>query len=886
MRVPVSWLREWVDVPADAAVLSDALIRIGIEVEDVVDLGSTVDGSLVVGRVLEIEELTAFKKPIRYCRVDLGAGDPRGIICGAFNFAVGDLVVVAPPGTVLPGGFAITARKTYGRVSDGMICSARELGIGDDHTGIIVLPPGSGAPGDPARPLVGLDDVVLDLEVTPDRGYCLSVRGIARELSHAFGVAYRDPALAVDATGERRLAGLAQVPAHDERRLAGLAQVPAHDERRLAGLAQVPAHDEPPYPVTVEDPVGCDRFSARLVRGIDPTVATPRLIRNRLAVAGIRSISLAVDITNYLMLELGQPMHAFDPNRLSGPLVVRRSRPGERLTTLDGVERTLDPEDMVICDTGLANPLAGEGAGVPISLAAVMGGENSEMQRDSVDVLFEAAHWDPVMVSRTARRHRLLSEAAKRWERGVDPTLPLVALEKAVRLLVEHAGGTLDPRILDLDAVVPPGPVHVPADLPARVAGVPYEPAQVTGVLEEIGCAVERRPADPAHVLAHDEPLADVLVVTPPPWRPDLLQPADFAEEVVRLDGYDKVPSVLPVAPPGRGLTPQQRRKRSVGRALAENGYVEVLSYPFVSPAVLDALQIPEGDERRRTVRLANPLSDEEPLLRTTLLPPLLGTLKRNLGRGQRDLGLYELGSVFRATGAAGSPPVMGVDERPDDADLAEAQRFVPEQPWHVAAVLAGDVEPAGWWGPGRAATWADAVEAARIAVSAAGRRAEVRAGTRAPWHPGRCAEIMVDGQVVGYAGELHPAVCAALDLPRRTAAMELDLDALPLPGVIPAPRISGYPPALIDVALVVDAATPAAQVEAALVAGAGELLEGVRLFDVYTSEQLGSGRKSLAYKLTFRAPDRTLTVEEAVAARDAAVAVAAERYGATLRGA
>jgi phenylalanyl-tRNA synthetase beta chain len=562
-------------------------------------------------------------------------------------------------------------------------------------------------------------------------------------------------------------------------------------------------------------------------------------------------------------------MHAFDPNRVSGPLLVRRARPGERLTTLDGVDRALDPEDMVICDTGLANPLAGEGAGVPISLAAVMGGENSEMQPDSVDVLFEAAHWDPVMVSRTARRHRLLSEAAKRWERGVDPTLPLVALEKAVRLLTEYGGGELDPRILDLDAVVPPAPVRVPADLPSRVAGVAYEPARVTEILEEIGCTVT----------------VDG-VATPPPWRPDLLQPADFAEEVVRLDGYDKVPSVLPVAPPGGGLTPQQRRRRSVGRALAENGYVEVLSYPFVGPAALDALQIPDGDPRRDTVRLANPLSDEEPLLRTTLLPPLLATLRRNLGRGLRDLALYELGSVFRARGTTGTPPVMGVDARPDAADLAAAETFVPEQPWHVAAVLAGEVEPAGWWGAGRAAGWADAVEAARITVSAAGVHADVRAGATAPWHPGRCAEIVVVGRVVGYAGELHPAVCTALDLPRRTVAMELDLDALPLPEVTVAPRISGYPPALIDVALVLDAATPAAQVEAALVEGAGELLESVRLFDVYTSEQLGAGRRSLAYKLTFRAPDRTLTVEEAVAARDAAVTVAAERYGATLRGA
>src|SRR3989440_3624569 len=482
MRVSVAWLREWVDAPADPAVLTEALVRIGIEVEDAVDLAATVDGPLVVGAVREIEELTGFKKRIRYCQVDTG-GQVRGIICGAFNFAVGDLVVVALPGTVLPGGFEIAARRTYDRISDGMICSARELGIGDDHSGIIVLPPGSGKPGDEARPLVGLDDIVLDLEVTPDRGYALSVRGIARELSHALGVEFRDPALAVEAPG-------------------------ATAKRRLSGLAQVPAHDEPPYPVTVEDTLGCDRFAARLVRGIDPNAPTPPLIRHRLTVAGIRSISLAVDITNYLMLELGQPMHAFDPNRLSGRLVVGRARPGERLTTLDGVARALDPEDMVICDqTG------------PISLAAVMGGESSEMLPGSVDVLFEAAHWDPVMVSRTARRHRLLSEAAKRWERGVDPQLVLIALDRAVQLLTGYAGGSADPRILDLDAVVPPAPVRIDLDLPSRVAGVSYSPQRVTGILTMIGCAV------------------DGDLVTPPSWRPDLVQPADFAEEVIRLDG-------------------------------------------------------------------------------------------------------------------------------------------------------------------------------------------------------------------------------------------------------------------------------------------------------------------------------------------------------------
>jgi len=815
VRIPLSWLREYVDLPAGADV-ADALVSLGIEVDGVVDQGATVKGDLVVGRVAEIEELTGFKKPIRFCTVDIGREQPQEIVCGASNFAPGDLVAVILPGGVLPGGFEIGARKTYGRMSAGMIVSARELGVSDEHAGIIVLPPDTPAsPGDDARPHVGLDDVIFELEITPDRGYAMSVRGIARELSHAFQVPFRDPALA-----------------------------PA------PGVTP-----EPAYPVIVEDPVGCDRFAARAVRGIDPDAPSPEFIRRRLTTAGIRTLGLAVDITNYLMLELGQPMHAFDMARLRGPLVVRRATPGEKLTTLDGVARVLDAEDMVICDdTG------------PISLAAVMGGESSEVQPDTVDVLFEAAHWDPVMVSRTARRHKLFSEAAKRWERGVDPAVPLAALDRAVALLVEYGGGATDGNVLDIDNVVPRRPLTIDPALPGLRAGVPYTVARVVETLQAVGCDVST--------------VDDVLAVTPPTWRPDLTDPADLVEEVIRLDGYGKVPSVLPVAPPGNGLTPAQRRRRAVAYALAENGYVEVLSYPFVGPAAVDG----------PAVRLANPLSDEEPFLRTSLLPPLLATLKRNIGRGHRDTALYEMGAVFLPRPGAGSPPEMGVERRPTEEEFAAADATVPHQPWHAAVVLAGEVEPAGWWGAGRPAGWADAIEAARVTVAAAGiadERVTVRAAERAPWHPGRCAAIAVDGVTVGHAGELHPSALAALELPRRTSAMELDLDALPEAGVAPAPRVSGFPPALIDVALVVDESVPAADVQTALVAGAGDLLEAVRLFDVYTSaQQLGEGRKSLAYKLTFRAPDRTLTVEEAVAARDAAVAEAAGRFGAVLRGA
>ncbi|AGL19404.1 phenylalanine--tRNA ligase subunit beta [Actinoplanes sp. N902-109] len=826
MKLSLSWLREYVELPAglDPAELERRLVDLGIEVESVVDQAATIKGGLVVGRVLQIEELTGFKKPIRFCHVDVGNADPQEIVCGARNFAVGDLVVVILPGGELPGGFQIASRKTYGRVSNGMICSAAELGLGTDHDGIVVLPPDAAAPGADARPVIGLDDVVVEVEITPDRGYQMSVRGLARELSHTFAAAYTDP---------------------------------GH------GAALVPTA-EPPYEVRVDDTVGCDRFAAAVVRGIDPAKPSPDFMRRRLATAGIRSISLAVDITNYVMLELGQPMHVFDLNRLRGGLVVRRAHPGEKLTTLDGVARVLDAEDMVICDDS-----------GPVSLAAVMGGETSEYQPDTVDVLLEAAHWDPVMVGRTARRHKLFSEAAKRWERGVDPQLALVALHRAVELLTTYAGGTADERVLDIDTVVAPAAIGLPTDLATRRIGVPYGVDQLDELLTMIGCT-----------LTGVEPLE----VTPPTWRPDLVAPIDLVEEVARLGGYDAIPSILPPARDGGGLTPQQIRRRMVGRALAEHGYVEVLSYPFVAPGAADAFGLPADDPRRSAVRLTNPLSEQEPLLRTSLLPPLLTTLKRNLGRGERDLALYELGTVFQPHLTTTAPPVLGVDHGPSEPDWAAANAIVPTQPWHLAVALTGDLVPAGWWGEGRAATWADAIEAARTAIAAAGistDRVSVQAAAYAPWHPGRCAAISVDGQLVGHAGELHPAVLSTLELPKRTCAMELDLDALPVKPVAEAPAISTFPPALIDVALVVEQSVPAAVVQDALVAGAGPLLESVRLFDVYESAaQLGEGRKSLAYKLTFRAPDRTLKAEEAVAARDAAVTEAAARTGAALRGA
>ncbi|MER5599491.1 phenylalanine--tRNA ligase subunit beta [Streptomyces sp. NPDC002265] len=837
MRVPLSWLREYVDLPATETGrdVQEKLVSAGLEVETVEQLGADLKGPLVVGQVLTIEELEGFKKPIRFCTVDVGTangtGEPQEIVCGARNFAVGDKVVVVLPGAVLPGNFAIAARKTYGKTSHGMICSGDELGMGDDGShGIIVLPPETEV-GKDAIELLELVDEVLDIAVTANRGDCLSIRGVARETAIAYGLPLRDPA-----------------------------------------LLDVPGPNAFGYPVQVSDPAGCDRFTARTVTGLDPEARSPIWLRRRLQKVGMRPISLAVDVTNYVMTELGQPLHAYDRNLVQGTIGVRRAEEGEKLVTLDGVERKLHAEDLVITDER-----------GPIGLAGVMGGANTEIadhadvENASTEIVIEAAHFDQVSIARTARRHKMSSEASRRFERGVDPQAAAAAAQRTVDLLVLLAGGTAEAGVTEVIAASAPHTIALPAGHPDKVAGVDYGRETVVRRLQEIGCDVYGQ---------------DELLVTVPSWRPDLTEPNDLAEEVIRLEGYENLPSTLPKLPSGRGLTHRQRLHRRVGRALAGAGYIEAPNYPFVGEQVFDQLGLDAADPARRVVKLTNPLNDEEPALRTSLLPGLLGALRRNDGRGSHDLALFETGLVFHPRAEqrlAVSPPV---DRRPTEEEIAALDAALPEQPRHVAVVLAGAREQAGWWGKGRPADWADAVEAARTVAREAGAELIVRGGKYGPWHPGRCAELAVvtaDGteRIVGHAGELHPRVVKAFGLPARTSAAELNLDALEEVGddTPQAPTISTFPVATQDVALVVDKSVPHADVETALRDGAGELLEAIRLFDVYENdEQLGAGHKSLAYALRFRAADRTLTVDEASAARDAAVALAAERTGAALR--
>ncbi|HTT54478.1 MAG TPA: phenylalanine--tRNA ligase subunit beta [Streptosporangiaceae bacterium] len=869
MQVPLSWLREYARLPepVDATEVARRLTAAGLEVESLESVGHDIRG-VVIAQVMSIEELAGplkLKKPIRYCRVAVSEsqlagppGEASGVICGAVNFAVGDRVALALPGAVLPGGFEIGARKTYGRISEGMICSVKELGIGDDHTGILVLPADAPLGADFVQ-YARLRDEVFEIAVTPDRGYAVSVRGLARELATAYGAHFTDPATTA-------------LP----------------DATLLGGSLDHVGRDV--YPARIDDPTACDRFVLREVRGFDPAARTPLWMRVRLARSGVRSVSLAVDVTNYLMLELGQPLHAFDADKLDGPLVVRRARPGERLETLDHVLRDLDREDIVIADASGA-----------ISLAGTMGGLATEISGASSNLVIEAAHFDARGIARESRRHKLFSEASYRFERGVDRELPLRATARAVSLLASLGGGTVKPGCTHAAVAVPGVSITMAVDYPDQVAGTVYGRDAVLRRLQDVGCVVTEAasPApDPEHG-RHDRG-QQMLAVAPPSWRPDLRYPWDLAEEVIRLEGYENIPVRMPRAAAGRGLTGRQRLRRDIGRALGSAGFTEVLSPPFSSAADHDRLLLPPDDPRRRAPRIANPLNDDEPLLRTTLLPGLLRVLLRNIGRGFGDTGLFENGRVFREPpGGPRVAPILPVDRGPTVGELAVLEAALPDQPLHIAAVLTGERELGGWWGAGRLVGWQDAIEAAREVLRDSRVRFEIRADQAAPWHPGRCAALFVQAEeghewLAGHAGELHPRVIAAFGVPARTSAMELDLSvigaaAAQLPPV-QAPLISAYPAATQDVALLVPVTVTAAAVQAALVAGVQGsdypgLLEDVRLFDVYSGEQAGPGRKSLAYSLRFRAPDRTLTVEETTAARDAAVAEAGRQVGAVLRG-
>lgn len=845
MRVPLSWLAEYAELPEGITpeeVQAD-LVKVGFEEEDI--HGGEISGPIVVGQVLEFTpEEQNNGKTIRWCQVRVApdgqkaadGGEPiHGIVCGASNFEVGDKVVVTLPGSVLPGPFPIAARKTYGHVSDGMMASAKELGLGDNHAGIIRLSEMGLDPeiGTDALELLGLSEAAIEINVTPDRGYAFSIRGVAREYSHATGRAFRDPVTEV------------------------INRNGVDVQTSFGTTFPVSVEDKAP----IRDRIGCNVFATRIVRGVDATKPTPSWMVSRLKLAGIRSISLPVDISNYVMLEMGQPNHCYDLDKLSGDIVVRRANKGEKITTLDDVERNLDQEDLLITSGGRA-----------IGLAGVMGGADTEITDSTTNVLIEAANFDPVSIARSARRHKLPSEASKRFERGVDPEVAAVTAARVAQLLVEFAGGEIVDEGSFFNEFATPMAIELPAGFVTALIGLEYTPEQIEGSLQIIGCQVKSEKTG--------------LTVTPPTWRPDLTDKWTLAEEVARIVGYHLIPATLPVAPPGRGYTLSQQVRRRVSNTLAAAGHTEVLSYPFFDEETNNMF----GSASEKTVpqvRLANALDSEQGWMRTSLLPGLISTAARNKSRGLNDLALFETGLVFLPeSGKKYGQDIVPAGSRPSAEVLEKLYAGVPPQPRYISGLLLGEAITKQ---PGQQATnfdWEDSLAAVQQIALGAGVHLDVRQGTHKAFHPGRTAEIVLGDVIVGYAGELLPALVEQAHLPRTVAAYELNLDLICDEAGEPhtAHAIGTMPAATQDLSLVVSKEVSAHDLKTAVVVGAGELLEEATLVDVYMGTGIPEGKKSVTFALRFRAPDRTLTAAEATEAKEAGVAIAANLFSATIR--
>ena len=794
---------------------------------------------------------------------------PRGIICGAPNVGKDELVVVALPGAVLPGDFEIASRKTYGHISDGMCCSERELGLSDEHNGIILLREQGFSKeefdalelGQDAIHLLHLDRPTLEINITPDRGYAFSYRGVAREYHHSTGQPYVDPipALAVKAP---RVAvdGIGDV------------EVKIEDDNPIHGV------------------VGADRYYARAIHGFSPASHTPSWMRRRLTRAGMRPISLAVDVTNYLMLDLGQPMHAYDLDKLNPPIVVRRARSGEHLTTLDGKDRELSTEDLLITDS----PEGNEGSRI-IGLAGVMGGLYGEITADTKNILVECAHFDQVTIARTARRHKLPSEASRRFERGVDTKMQPAAAQAAVELLSRYGSGEPSNNPTDIDNTTNPVAIQFKVTEVKRLADLDVSVDQISSILEDIGCVVAGGGNG-------------VMSVTPPTWRPDITMAPDLVEEVARLVGYDEIPVHVPAAPvKDTGLTLDQQRQRRVANTLAESGLVETLSYPFVGSSDYEAFGLDTEKMAARSVEITNPLGGDRPYLRTDVLHTLALTAQRNIRRGLDNVQIYEIGHVFHFDPAAPAIPALPGGVRPNDEQLKALDAGLPSQPLQVAGLVTGQAVATGWYKESRAIDWTDAVSAVRriadrlgatISLSAPKDYGELPATFEAAsWHPGRTALVSLpDGTWIGVAGELHPHVIDNLGIPAHSAAFELDLTALfarlsdePLQ----AKPISTFPPVKQDLAFSVDESVTSAQLATVIEQAAGDVLESIQLFDVFhgnihsgdvnSSGGLGEGKKSLAYAVVFRSPSKTLTAEDSEAIR-ASIVEKAQALGAQLR--
>ena len=805
MRVPVDWLREYCDPELPVREIEHRLTMTGTKVEAVHHHGVGSTEHFVVGRVLSAERHPDADR-LTVCQVDTGDGRPAGIVCGAPNVAAGQTVAVARPGAVMPDGQTLGAARLRGVTSEGMILAEDELAIGPDHAGIIVLDDlvvdAELAPGTPLGDVLPIATEVLELEITPNRPDCLAIYGVARELHAATGAPLAPPPWEEDPGSDGPVSGV---------------------------------------DIRVQDPDLCPRFTARLFEHVQIRPSPPWL-KARLSAAGQRPINNVVDITNYVMLLTGQPLHAFDWDRVAGGrLTVRRAADGEQVQTLDGQVRTLDAETVLI-----------EDADGPTSIAGIMGGARSEVSAATTRVLMEAATWNGPNIRSSSLVLGLRSEASSRFEKGLAPEQAMHAQAVAAELMVRLAGARLAPGTVDVGGPGPaPKTIHLRERRVAEILGAPIARDRQAEILEALDF--------------HTRPTEDGLDVSvPPERRDDVTREIDLIEEVGRIDGIDRLPATLPKRRGAHGvLSREQRLRRRAADALVGRGLHEIAGWTFVAPALMDRLRLPAGDDRRRAVELANPLSADLSLLRTTLLGSLLDAARHNIARGAIDLGVFEVGTVFRA----GPAPL-------------------PDERRALAVLLTGRVAPPTWRSPdppefdfyaGKALVEALA-DALRVALA-------LRPDAEPFLYPGRSAAVLAAGERVGWLGELHPLVAADWDL-HAGVAFEIDLDrfvaAAPVETVYE--DLKGFPALRQDLAVILPEEVPAAAALEVVRGAGGELLDDVHVFDVYAGSQAGEGRRSLALALSFRAADRTLSDEDVAPVRAAIVAALARELGGELR--
>ncbi|WP_407354432.1 phenylalanine--tRNA ligase subunit beta [Luteimonas sp. R10] len=807
MKFSENWLRQHVKVDASRDELAETLTAIGLEVEELTPLGEQLDG-VVVARIVSAEKHPQADR-LQVCRVDAGTGEPLQIVCGAPNARAGLVAPLATVGTRV-GAVTIEAARLRGVESSGMLCSAKELGLDSDGAGLMEL--SHDAPvGAPLAGYLGLPDATIELKLTPNRADCFGVRGIAFDVAAACG---------------SEVAVLQQAP--------------------------VPASSDAALGVTLAAGADAPRYVGRVIADLDPACRTPLWMAERLRRSGVRPVSFLVDVTQYVMLELGQPMHAFDRDRLRGPIGVRRARAGEALKLLDGRDVTLDEGFLVVTDADRA-----------VALAGVMGGDDTRVGEATRNVFLEAAHFAPAAVIGRARRLGMHTDAAHRFERGVDPELPRQAIEMATRLIVETAGGAPGPVV---EAALPehlpqPQPILLRRARLARVLGLAIGDAEVDRILRALGFAVEATDAG--------------WRVTPPARRFDMAIEEDLVEEVARIHGYDRIPATLPggatrLAVAEEGRTPEADLRRQ----MVARDYLEAVNYAFVDAALLARWQVDAG-----AVPLANPLSAELGVMRTLLLPGLVDALARNSARQQPRVRLFEIGKVFGSRDSG-----FVIRDSGGATATATAGATAPVETLRIAAVATGDARVEQWGEAAREVDFHDLKGDLESLAACAGAQLEFRPAQAAHGHPGRSAEVSRDGVRVGWIGELHPRLLSALELDRRVLAFELDLAALQRRVPPRAGAVTRFPSVRRDLAFIVAQGVPWASVEASIRAAAGPLLAGLRLFDRYQGNGVEIGCKSLAMGLILQDKSRTLTDRDVDDVVERIIAALQRDHGARIR--